>query len=34
MKLIAPASDEIDAMWSERIHRSCPFPGAITESGG
>ena len=29
MKLIAPARDEIDAMCSERIHRSCPFPEAI-----
>ena len=33
MKLIAPAADEIVRMWIERIHRSCPFPGAITDSG-
>ena len=33
MKLIAPAIDESVRMWIERIHRSWPFPWAITESG-
>ena len=35
MKLIAPASDEMARMWSERIQRSWPFPGAksFSESG-
>ena len=34
MKLIAPASDEAVRMWSERIQRSWPLPGAWVESGG
>src|SRR3989304_3907493 len=34
IKLIAPASDEAERMWRERIHRSWPLPGAWVESGG
>ena len=34
MKLTAPATVETVRMWSERIQRSCPCPGAWMESGG
>jgi hypothetical protein len=36
MKLIAPASDEIESRCSERIQRSWPCPGekALSESVG
>ena len=33
-KLIAPASDDAERMWSERIQRSWPLPGVVSESGG
>ena len=34
MKFTAPATVETVRRWSERIQRSCPFPGAWIESGG
>jgi len=36
MKLIAPAIDESATRCSERIQRSCPFPGEkkLSDSGG
>src|SRR5690349_13830333 len=35
-KLIAPISDAIVSRWSERIHRSTPWPGlkSFSEGGG
>jgi len=32
-KLIAPRSDAKVRMCSDRIHRSWPFPGVVSESG-
>ena len=32
-KLIAPISDAIERMWSDRIHRSWPVPGVFSDSG-
>ena len=33
MKFTAPATVETVRRWSERIQRSCPFPGAWIDSG-
>ena len=34
MKLIAPTTEEIVRMCSDRIHRSWPLPGDSSDSGG
>src|SRR5215831_18185950 len=36
MKLIAPIRDAIVSRWSDRIHRSTPWPGlnSLSDSGG